>query len=70
MLHFHKPAPSTKTTYFVSNQFAYVNRQIYHNSLHIPVIFHTLDDEFHIGPKSGEKYTHLSKGWNSSQIEA
>ena len=22
----------------------------------------TLDDEFHIGPKSGEKYTHLSKG--------
>ena len=22
----------------------------------------TLDDEFHIGPKSGEKYTHLPKG--------
>ena len=31
---------------------------------------YTLDDEFHIGPKSGEKYTHLSKEWNWSQIEA
>ena len=31
---------------------------------------YTLDDEFHIGPKSGEKYTHLSKGWNWSHIEA
>ena len=41
MLLFHKPAPSTNTTYVVSNQFAYVNRQIYHNSLHIPVTFHT-----------------------------
>ena len=25
-------------------------------------VVYTLDDEFHIGPKSGEKYTHLSKG--------
>ena len=25
------------------------------------LLLFTLDDEFHIGPKSGEKYTHLSK---------
>ena len=31
---------------------------------------YTLYDEFHIEPKSGEKYTHLSKGWNWSEIEA
>ena len=41
VLRFHKQAPSTKTTYFLSNQFAHVKRQIYHNSLYIPVIFHT-----------------------------
>ena len=35
-----------------------------------PSKYNTLDDEFHIGLKSGEKYTHLSKGWNWSQTEA
>ena len=59
MLRFHKPAPSTKTTYFLSNQFVYVNRQIYHNSLYIPVIFHTCLESH----KNSRKYHHPLVVW-------